>query len=766
MRFDDLILDGAMGSLLLNESGVFAPSESFNLTRPDLVEKIHLDYINAGANVIYANTFGVNSYKSGDVNDLVQKGISIAKNAVKKSQKKVYVALDVGPTGKLLGNGGITFDQAYDSFAQVIKAGKDADIIVTETFTDLGELRAAILAAKENSDLPIFASMSFEKNGRTAFGCSVESFAVTVTALGVDAIGFNCSVGPIELIKLFERLKQNTDLPTFVKPNAGMPSIINGKSVYDLSPDSFAKAMATIKKMGANCLGGCCGTTPKYISQTVKAIEGIVPDAKRFSHVGKLCSAQTVVTPENGLVIGERINPTGKKLLQNALKNGDINYVLSLGPKQEEEGASMLDVNLGMSGFDDGEYISEVVSGLQRITDCPLVIDSSNPSTIEKGLRYFNGRALINSVNGEDSSLDAILPLARKYGAGVIGLTLNSKGIPETVEGRVEIARKILNRCKEYGIDEKDVYIDCLTMSEGAQRGSAITTLKALKQVKTLGCRTVLGVSNVSFGLPLREDLNSAFLYLAKESGLDACIYNPKFKGLEPSENAIKFLKGEIDFDEYAAYATSTPKVEIEQSGDIYTEIRRGNSQEVKRLVKLSLSEGKDPSAELFSALDKIGESYEAGKLFLPQLISSADAAKSGLDILFAESGEERNSKGTFLIATVKGDVHDIGKNIVKAVVSNYGYKVIDLGKDVGAEEIIRKIDGYYPCVLGLSALMTTTAVNMADIIVKVREKYPDIKILTGGAVITPAFASSIGGIYCRDAAAAVKALNDIYNVK
>ena len=763
MEFKDLLLDGGMGSLLLERSGVFAPSESFNESMPDLVKAVHLDYLKAGSDILYANTFGANPYKTDDYVKLIKKGLSIARSAVLESSKKAFVALDVGPSGKIIGKGGITFEEAYDAFAMVIKAGEGADLIVLETFTDLAEMRAAILAAKENSTLPVLASMSFEKNGRTAFGCSVEAFAVTASSLKVDAIGLNCSVGPVEMLRYFNLLKSNVTIPAFVKPNAGMPEIICGKTVYGLGKEEFAKAAVLLKKAGADMIGGCCGTTPEYLSCAAKAVENLSsPDADNV-YRGKLCSYSNVVNPENALVIGERINPTGKKVLQKAVREGDVDYIVSLGPKQEEEGAEMLDVNLGVSGEDDGKYMGEVIEGLQRVSGLPLSVDTGRPATLEKALRLYSGRALVNSVTGEEKSLRTILPIVAKYGAAVVGLTLDEKGIPETAEGRVEVAKKILSAAKEYGIAPKDVYIDCLTMSEGAIKGSAKVTLDALKEVKKLGCRTVLGVSNVSFGLPAREDLNAAFLSLCRENGLDACIYNPKFRALSPTREAIDFLTGKIPFDEYASFVTShTQKEEVEVEDNVISAVKRGDTLSVKKLV----SSNPDAAKELFAALDIIGDLYEKGKLFLPQLISAADAAKAGLDILFAKTGEVRESKGTLILATVKGDVHDIGKNIVKAVVSNYGYTVVDLGKDVGVDAILDKMKECYPCVLGLSALMTTTANNMADIAKRVREVYPDVKILTGGAVITPSFSKSIGGIYCKDAAAAVKALNDIYKAK
>jgi 5-methyltetrahydrofolate--homocysteine methyltransferase len=760
MNFCGLILDGAMGSLLLERSGIFAPSEQFNVDNPQLVKSIHLDYIAAGSDIIFANTFGCTPAKHADYADLIERAIDIALTAKAECGREVKVALDIGPTGKVIGKGGITFDQAYRQFADMVVAAKDrADLICIETMTDLGELRAAILAAKDHSALPIMASMSFEKGGHSAFGCAVESFAVTATALGVDAIGINCSLGPAEMQRLYVTLKENTHLPTYVKPNAGMPQIYKGKSIYNLSADGFAKAMVALYQSGADMVGGCCGTTPAYIAALKDAIKDVPKTCERHTYVGKLCSQAKAVTPTDATIIGERINPTGKKLLQAALRRGDIDYVVAQGPKQEEEGASLLDVNLGLSGLDDGIYMQEVVERLMCVTNTPLVIDSSSPSTIEKGLRYFAGRALVNSVNGEDKSLDAILPIVKRYGAAVIGLTLDERGIPDNADSRVAIARKIVRRAADYGIAPQDVYIDCLTMAEGAKRGSAQITLDSLKEVKKLGCRTVLGVSNISYGMPMREDLNAAFLALAKEAGLDASIVNPIYKGLMPSEMARDYLTGKVDAEAYIAYASRQQVKEQTTVAvtDINTAVRRGDVACVKELVNAMLSTGQDAAKELIKALDIVGELYEQGTYFLPQLIAAADAAKVGFDMLYARTGAVRQDKGKLVLATVKGDVHDIGKNIVKAVVANYGYQVIDLGKDVDAERIIDAVGANLPCVLGLSALMTTTAVNMAEIAFSVREHFPDLPILVGGAVITPQFAEEIGCTYCKDAAATVR---------
>ena len=754
-----------MGSLLLERSGVFASSESFNVTSPDLVKQIHLDYISAGSDVTFANTFGCNPYRGADYARLIDRALTIAFDAVRESQKDVLVALDVGPTGKIIGKAGIGFDQAYESFAQVVRAAGDReDLVVIETMTDLTEARAAILAAKDNTTKPIAVSMSFERGGHSAFGCSVESFALTATALGVDAVGINCSLGPAEMAHLYQTLRDNTHLPVFVKPNAGMPEIYKGKSIYNLTAERFAAAMVPLYRNGADMLGGCCGTTPAYIAALKKALDGVErTHTAPYAYTGKLCSQTRAVLPTQGAIIGERINPTGKKVLQEALRTGDVDYVVALGPKQEDEGALLLDVNLGMSGLDDATYMQEVVEHLQSVTNTPLVIDSSSAKTIEIGLRHFAGRAMVNSVNGEDAVLDAILPLVKRYGAAVIGLTLDRGGIPTTISGRVAIARKIVERAVAYGIDKQDVYIDCLTMAEGAGKGNARLTVDSLREVKKLGCRTVLGVSNISYGMPAREDLNAAFLAMALEAGLDACIVNPLYKGLRASQAARDYLEGKAEASDYILFAnTALPKETAPAStDDVESAVRRGDVKAVRTLI----GEAKDrdeASATLIKALDTVGQLYEQGKYFLPQLIAAAEAAKAGFDVLFAKTGEARESKGKLVLATVKGDVHDIGKNIVKSVVANYGYRVIDLGKDVPADKVLQALRREMPCVLGLSALMTTTAANMAEIVNQVRAVYPTLPILVGGAVITPAFAADIGCIYCKDAAASVKEMGKL----
>lgn len=771
-----LILDGGMGGLLLERSGkhVGYLPERLNIELPEVVLNAHKEYIASGSDVVYTNTFGANEYKFGeDLDEIISAGVALANRAKAEADKVVYTALDIGSLGKIVGEGGISFDEAYAQFVRIIQCAKDkTDIIVLETFTDLCELRAAVLAATENSSLPVVASMSFGVNGRTAFGNSVESFAVTISGLGVSAIGINCSLGPVEMLPLAKRLLACTRLPVFIKPNAGMPHLEHGKTVYDINEDAFAQAMANIKRLGISILGGCCGTTPKYIAKIVEICGKIKVDRQAFVERSVVCSATSVVFVDEPKIVGERINPTGKKVFQQALREGDYDYILRQGVLQSDEGADILDVNVGINGIDEKAAMLTIVKGLARTCDLPLQIDSSNPEVIECALRAYNGKAIVNSVNGKRESIKAVLPLVKRYGAAVVALTLDEEGIPPSVEARLDIAKRIVDECEKYGIPKCDIYVDTLTMAEAAEKGNAQCTLGALKLVKELGVRSVLGISNVSFGMPNREDINAKFLELAKQNGLDLCIINPKLKNIVGSDYAYDFLMARDGaVDAYIAYASevseSAKAYAVPQTNDMSLDkaILFGQSQSVVQAVT-KLLETKEPldiiAQDIIPALDEVGRLYEEGKtFFLPQLIAAAGSAKCGFDILNAaleKSGYVPTGK-TFVLATVKGDIHDIGKNIVKAVVSNYGYRVVDLGRDVDYERVLEAVRDNYPCVLGLSALMTTTAENMATTIRLVRNEFKDIPILVGGAVLTPEYAKSIGGIYCKDANETVQRL-------
>ena len=769
-----IILDGATGSLLTERSG--APAgyrlERLNIEDPETVFSVHRDYVDAGSNVIYTNTFGANPLKLGDdTAKIVRAATEIARKA---AGDRAYVALDIGPLGKLIGEGGISFDEAYENYAAIVCAANDAtDLIAIETMTDIADARIALLAAKENSSLPVMLSMSFEAGGRSAFGTDVESFARIISGMGVSAIGINCSLGPVEMLPMAKKLVESTPLPVFIKPNAGMPRFENGRTVYDIGIGEFCSAMEKIHSLGINILGGCCGTTPDYIRMMNERIKDVAPRPE-YKKVRALSCATSTVIVDGMKVVGERINPTGKKLFQKALREGDFDYILAQGIEQSQSGADILDVNVGLNGTDEKANMVRVVEGLQKVVSRPLVIDSSSPEVLEAALRRYNGKALINSVNGKQSSIDAVLPLAKKYGAAVVCLALDENGIPDSIEGRVAIGKRLTDECLKAGIAIEDVYIDTLTMAESAQKGSAVCTVGALGEIKKTGAGSILGVSNISFGMPRREDINACFLAMAKEAGLDLAIINPSLVNIKSSDYARDFLLGkEGATDAYIAYAAKTDSVKAEElapegAPDMTRAIVGGMGGAARETAERLLKEMPplDVAAKhIIPALDRVGELYESGKIFLPQLIAAADSAKQAFAALEEKmkEGGIKESDNRFVIATVKGDIHDIGKNIVKAVVSNYGYKVTDLGRDVDHMVVLDAVEKNYPCVLGLSALMTTTAQNMAETIALVREKYPDIPVLVGGAVITPEYAESIGGIYCKDANATVKELKKIF---
>ncbi len=774
----DLYLDGATGSELIARAGVPIgyPPELLNLEQPDIVCGLQREYVAAGSGLIYANTFGANALRFGDrLEEILSAAIAIARRA---ADGRAKVALDIGSLGKLIGDGGISFDDAYEQFAQIVRAAADrTDCIVIETMTDLAETRAAVLAAKAYSRLPILVSMSFSEGGRTAFGCGVENFAYTIGAMGVAAIGINCSLGPIQMLPLARRLVECTDLPVFIKPNAGMPRLENGNTVYDITPEQFCEAMARIKEIGVRIMGGCCGTSPAYIERLKAVCDCVRARRAQFRPRSVVCSASRVAEIDDAMrIVGERINPTGKKRFQQALRERDYDYILLQGIEQEEQGADILDVNVGLNGIDEAIVMREVVERLQRVTTLPLQIDSSDPDVIECALRYYHGKAIVNSVNGTEESLQRILPIVARYGAAVVGLTLDERGISQDIDERVRIAASIVEACRRYGIAARDVYIDTLTMAQASMPDSALCTLGALEQVKRLGVRTILGVSNISFGMPNREEINAAFLQMARQHGLDLCIIHPKLQHVCAGQAAFDFLnnlpgatQAYIDYATQIERTTQTLSDAACDDADIRKCIVGGRGAQVAAAVERLLRDGASPmrvaAEHMIPALDEVGEAYERGKLFLPQLIAAADAAKCGFGVLekAMERVDGRDADKVFVLATVKGDIHDIGKNIVKAIVSNYGFKVVDLGRDVAYERVLESVRAHYPCVLGLSALMTTTAQNMARTIQLVRAEFPEIPVLVGGAVLTPQYAESIGGTYCRDASATVRRLQEIY---
>lgn len=773
---DYVVLDGGFGTELQKrgmEPG--ETSEIMNFKREEDVRAVLRSYIEAGSDIISANTFGANRYKLKNeghtTEETVNKALDIAREAAKGTD--TIVALDIGPIGVLLEPAGtMTFEEAYDIFAEIVKAGRDkADLIVIETMTDLYEIKAAVLAAKENSDLPVFSYMTFEKNGRTFTGVSPSAMALTLSGLGVDAIGVNCSLAPDELYEITEEISRFTNLPLVIKANAGLPDPVTG--AYSVGPEEFARQYKRFSALGVKIFGGCCGTSPDYIRAVIGMLKENPPIKREFKEISPSVSSYSrTVTIDCPKIIGERINPTGKKLFKEALRNNDINYILNQALEQINAGADILDVNVGLPEIDEKEMMIGVVKALQSITDLPLQIDSTKPEVIEAALRVYNGKAIVNSVNGEQESLDAILPVVKKYGASVVGLTLDSRGIPPTAEERYEIAVKILKEAEKYGIPKNDVYIDCLTLTASTEQKAVPETLKAVALVKErLGVKTVLGVSNISFGLPCREVINSTFLSAALYAGLDLPIINPNIAAMSGAVFAFRLLSGadENSKDFIARFGNTVqnapaPKAEVTLS---YA-IEKGLKEDAAILTreKLKCTDAMDIiNLELIPALDRAGADFEKGKIFLPQLILSANAAQACFAVIKEKmSGGEQISKGKIVIATVKGDIHDIGKNIVKTLLENYGYTVIDLGKDVPPEKVVAAAKEHDVRLVGLSALMTTTLGAMEDTIKLIRDNSLDCKIVVGGAVLTKDYAENIGAdFYAKDAKETVDIAKSIY---
>ncbi len=769
LKNDFVLLDGATGTML-QKSGLKVGEipELLNLTAPDVVTGIHRQYVDAGTMIVSTNTFGANGYKLAGCGHSVEEIVRAAvKNAREAADGRAIVALEMGPIGQLMEPAGsMKFETAYEYFREQVLAGSDSDVVYLETFTDLLEAKAGVLAVKENSDLPVVVSMTFEPNGRTFAGVSVACAATTLSALGVDALGVNCSLGPSELTEIVREFTQWTDLPIFVKPNAGLPD--PNSNTYNVTPDEFAEAMDTIVGFGSvKLVGGCCGTTPDYIRALKKVIDNKKFKKAPLSRGTVVCSGTTAVEISEPRVIGERINPTGKKLFKQALINNDIDYILSQAISQVKAGADILDVNVGLPEIDEKEMMVRVIKALQSVVDVPLQIDSTKPDVLEAALRIYNGKPIVNSVNGEEKSLRSVLPLVKKYGASVVGLTLDENGIPKTAEGRFEIARKIVKRAEACGIDRRDVYIDCLTLTVSAEQAGCRETLSALHRVKTeLGCRTCLGVSNISFGLPNRPLVNHIFLTMALEQGLDLPIINPNDADMMGAVRAFKVLSG-IDKDSRAfieAYNTDAPaeKPKIQSSHTSLSEAvingLKGEAADITR-AQLEKHDAMDiVNTQLIPALDKVGEAFEKGRLFLPQLIQSANTAQVCFEVIREELTKTNSapvSKGRLILATVKGDIHDIGKNIVKVLLDNYGYTVIDLGRDVDPQLIVDTAVSQNIRLIGLSALMTTTLGSMEETIrlVRATPALSDCKVMVGGAVLTEDYAMKIGAdYYCRDA--------------
>ena len=775
-----LLLDGAMGTMLQQRG--LAPGMSpsiFALKNPEAVKAVHKEYIKAGSDVILTNTFSANAEKlegtGVTVEEAIRANVKLAKDVAKKADRKIKVALDIGPIGMLMEPyGSLTFERAYDVFAEIVKAGDKAgaDIIYFETMSSLQELRAGILAAKENSKLPVWTTMSFEESGRTFIGTTVESFAITVDALGVDALGFNCSLGPNELLEFAKVVRKWTDKPLIIKPNAGLPDPVSGE--YKLNAKAFAKQMKAFEKVGVFAMGGCCGTTPEYIKELSKLRIKNVPCKKVKTNA--VCSAMSISTFGKINVVGERLNPTGKKKLQEALLSGDMNYVMSLAIEQEEAGADILDINVGVPGANEPELMKQVVKAVQSVVNIPLQIDSSNAEAIEAGLRVYEGKAIVNSVDASDEKLKKILPIVKKYGAAVVGLTMDKGGVPKTACARFNFAKKIFDSAKKCGIKKEDIIIDCLTLTISAEQKQAKETLSAMQMVKKLGLRLTLGVSNISFGLPERMNVNKSFLASAISCGLDFPIINPNSKEMMDVIYSMRALSGEDAscekyIERFASETKDVNAVAVNESCETIGEaVKKGLKEKVKELTEKLLLEKDELTIVneiLIPALDEVGKEYESGKLFLPQLINSANAACAGFDVIkekIASRGGDLKERGTIILATVEGDIHDIGKNIVKVVLENYGFKVIDLGKDVAPEVIVKKAKTENIKLVGLSALMTTTVPAMERTIELLKREEVGAIVMVGGAVLTADYAKKIGAdFYTKDATASVRVAEEIF---
>ncbi len=778
-------LDGGMGTQL-QEKGLQPGDvpELWNLTRPDVISAVHAAYFAAGADAVYANTFGANAAKyHGDapLDDVIAAGIGLARGAARAAGAGKLVALDIGPTGRLLKpSGDFEFDLAYDAFAAQIACGvkAGADFIAIETMGDAYELKAAVLAAKENSHLPILATVALGEDGKLLTGADVECVAAILAGLRVDAIGLNCGFGPDRMLPFVQRLARATSLPIAVKPNAGLPEVADGRTVFTVGPEAFAEDTAALARAGASIVGGCCGTTPSHIAALRKALSGMSPRRADPAPELVVTSGSRAVAIGFGdtVVIGERINPTGKKKLRAALSEGDVAYVLREAVSQADAGAHILDVNTGVPGLDEPSVLDATVQAVQSVTDLPLQIDTSDTAALDRALRHYNGKALVNSVNGKEESMSAVFPLVAKYGGAVVALTLDENGIPPTAEGRLAIAKRIVERGAAYGLKPSDFLIDVLCLAVSSGQDGANVTLESLRLVRAgLGCRTCLGVSNISFGLPARPLLNAAFYTMALANGLSAGIVNPFAADMMASYRAYRALTGRDNafsswieaYKEWtpaspAAARTSARAAESAGAADgspLASAIRHGLKADAAAFANEELSRGAGPldiiSGGIVPALEEVGRGFESGSVFLPQLLMAAEAAGAAFDAVRAAfpAREGETARGPIIMATVKGDIHDIGKNICRALLENYGFKVVDLGRDVPPETIAEAARREKARLVGLSALMTTTVRFMEETVKLVHEKVPGCETTVGGAVMTADYARKIGSdYYCKDA--------------
>lgn len=791
-----LFNDGGMGSLL-QESGLQAGElpGTWNITHPEVLVNIHKAYLDAGADLVTTNTFGADRFKFNEntefsLEEVICAAIRNAKTAIAESKKEAYIALDIGPTGKLLKPmGDLAFEDAYEVFKEVIVIGarEGADLVLIETMSDSYETKAAVLAAKENCDLPVFVTVTFDEKGKLLTGGNPASVVAMLEGLGVDALGMNCGLGPQQMKGILKEILEISSIPVMISPNAGLPRSENGKTVYDINADEFAEIMQEIVGMGARIVGGCCGTTPEHIAKTVQLCKDMTPVPVMKKHRTVISSyAQAVEIGRYPVIIGERINPTGKSKFKQALRDHNLEYILNEGVVQQDHGAHVLDVNVGLPEIDEPAMMEEVVRELQSIIDLPLQLDTSDPEAMERGLRVYNGKALINSVNGKEESMRAVFPLVKKYGGVVVALALDENGIPETAEGRMEIARKIYRTAAEYGISEDDIMIDALCLTVSSDSKSALTTLETLRRVRDeLHGKTVLGVSNISFGLPQREIINAAFFTMAMQNGLSAAIINPNSEAmmrayysfcalmdLDPQcSNYISIYSGQTATLGASAVKGDGSTKKSPSGGTSLGEcVEKGLKDQADRAAR-ELLETKDAleviNEEIIPALDHVGKGFEKGTIFLPQLLMSAEAAKAAFEVIKAKmeaTGQKQESKGTIILATVKGDIHDIGKNIVKVLLENYSYEVLDLGKDVPPELIVETAKEKDIRLVGLSALMTTTVPSMEETIRQLRIAMPNTKVMVGGAVLTEDYAASMGADrYCKDAMASVNYAEEVF---
>lgn len=775
MKLEELLgkrlvfVDGGMGTMLqaAGLTGGEAP-ERWNLTHPETVAEVHRAYLAAGCDIVTANTFGATGARFGaELQKVIQAGVKLARQGVEEAGHG-FAAFDMGPTGKLLAPyGELPFQEAVSLYRQAAAWGAEAgaDLIIIETMGDPYEMKAAVLGAREACDLPILATMMADVNGRLLTGGTVETMAVLLDGLGVTALGLNCGLGGPEMLPLLRRIRRVTERPLLCSPNAGLPRMEGGRTVFPAGPEAFAQAQRELAQAGAWLLGGCCGTTPEHVRAMVAACREVTPAPVPPVTETWISSGSEAVCLDHGpVVIGERINPTGKKRMQEALRTGDVNYLLKEAVNQSAAGAAVLDVNVGLGGMDEAAWMERAVSAIQGVCTCPLQLDTADPEALARGLRAYNGKALINSVSGKQEVMDQVFPLAKRYGGTVVALLLDEEGIPDTAEGRVAIARRIMAEAARYGIAKRDLVMDALTMTVSTGERNALVTLETLRRCREeLGVRTVLGVSNISFGLPQREKLAGPFLTLALGAGLDAAILNPLSEAMMDAWQAALTLTGRDKgcrayLERFAGAAPV--KSGAQAAFSLEEAVRRGLRAEAERAARERLAEGEEPmdlvEKRLLPALTQVGDGYEAGTLFLPQLLMSAEAAQGAFALVQQALGEKSTGmrrQGRIALATVEGDIHDIGKNIVKVLLESYGFEVLDLGKNVRPEQVLAAVQAEKLHMVGLSALMTTTVPAMERTIALLRREAPDCRVVVGGAVLTPELAAAIGAhAYARDA--------------